>query len=218
MSLRLIGVLFSLIMPRRSAANNAPEPTERRKDNMIEFFRFAARYFRGWKRKIAVVTLGIACMITGWWIRSLYVWQTLPISSNEYGLMQFISADGTLEWDWITPVKMTHHDALKVHQQITSLLDKDREANVVFKNRRMGRHRLERGAFTLTPWFAPYWTMVIPLTLLSIVLLLRAPCTSTSKQFGKSALSDNNEIIVSVASRIATKDGIGCDLSCVKRL
>jgi hypothetical protein len=49
---------------------------------MGEFFRFMGQFFRGWRRKLGVVTLVMACVFTAEWVRSLVYVDALTVIGN----------------------------------------------------------------------------------------------------------------------------------------
>ena len=130
-------------------------------------------FFRGWKRKTGVATLEIACVFVARWIRSgIYsdgthfsVWFTtrIVIGSAEQSI-----ALGTMPADdWGIPEFFSNIDE-PFHQ----IVDWD------WQWCGFGSGHVPSGAYL---WVLPYWSIVVPLTLLSGYLLLSRPSLQTTQ-------------------------------------
>lgn len=140
-------------------------------------------FFRGWRRKLGVVTLGLALLVMGWWIRSLYSTDGMTIScEKECTLYQLVSIDSSLAWkhsDWsanrsipIIPLWETV-EAFKLDEVVLS------PGTVRFRWWGFYIVDLVFPERTTRWWIVPYWSIVIPLTLLSAFLLLSTPQPAT---------------------------------------
>lgn len=103
-------------------------------------------YFHGWRRKAGVVSLVMACLLCGMWVRSRIVGDGLLfqyLGKQRY----FASAYGRIIWwsdDNIFPFDYSLGGPLPAVHSV-----------------------FEESQFTM-----PYWSLVVPLTLLSAYLLL----------------------------------------------
>ena len=107
-------------------------------------------FFHGWRRKAGCVTLALACVATGLWIRSYIVFDQLVLAGN-----LLISNSGCLVWNWSgwgTP-----------------------ELNLVDWYCEHASPFSEEWYFGTDGVRMPYWAVNIPLTLLSAYLLLWKP-------------------------------------------
>ncbi len=111
---------------------------------MIEFF-------KGWRRKIGVLTLLMACAFAAVWVRSLSATDVIKIHTGEK-----IPKVLRLRAGWLR----SHQGRI---ERIASLA--------------IGKHGRPAGGTGFYLWQLPYWSVVIPLTLLSAYLLL-----STTRQ------------------------------------
>jgi hypothetical protein len=51
-------------------------------------------FFRGWKRKLGVVTLGLACLFAAGWVKSYSAQDIISMSFNHHSIHELISASG----------------------------------------------------------------------------------------------------------------------------
>ena len=60
-------------------------------------------FFRGWRRKVGVVTLVMACVMTGMWFRSRTEWESLEVAVGARGLVAVELERGsvTLAYRWL---------------------------------------------------------------------------------------------------------------------
>ena len=127
-------------------------------------------YFKPWRRKIGVVTLVMACVFAATWIRSFNVadcaqWDFAVFCSGEGNLYVTVPIPLKIEWAW--PEWTVEKDA-----DIESALNE-----VKWRWRSIGFGYAEVGFFDTNGLviLAPYWSLVIPLSLLSAWLLLSKP-------------------------------------------
>jgi hypothetical protein len=154
-------------------------------------------FFRGWRRKIGVLTLLITCVLTGGWLRSLSTQDTFTVgfgSSIQYKLISIagqliianVSIDGerpirTISW---TSQKISEHG----WEMVLQLRDSSqlRWINAISSdlfstgNDEMGANFI---SFVVKWCQFPYWMVVTPLTALSAFLLLTKPCKLTQTKF-----------------------------------
>jgi hypothetical protein len=136
--------------------------------------------FNGWRRKIGLVTLVLACVLMAGWVRSHTYLDGISFSTGKNRVETLTSAGGYVAWQSndetetvMTPVQLN-----------TAILSKDfsgfNHPAMNWKLRGFGfgigviSDREDEG-LRITMRAAPYWTIVIPLTLLSTGLLLRNP-------------------------------------------
>lgn len=107
-------------------------------------------FFHSWQRKAGCITLVMACVLMGMWIRSDIVFDQVVLFGN-----LVISNSGCLVWNW-----MGWHDPelyiLHWYSDIASPFDED----------------WYLGADGVR-W--PYWALAIPLAILSACLILWKP-------------------------------------------
>ena len=154
-------------------------------------------FLRGWKRKVGVCTLVMACVFVAGWVRSMSCSDSVRIRCGRFCDEQLSSYDGQLLWD---------HQIINFRRSMSgvswprvswnvysfnALGNLDRE-NITFeiKSLRSGvalysAKISQAGKIVSVPSncvvFAPYWSIVIPLTLLSGWLLLSKPRASKAK-------------------------------------
>jgi hypothetical protein len=156
-------------------------------------------FFRGWRRKIGVVTLLIACLFMVGWVGSEVKDRWIMINNNatrtrfrvssvngrinilrwtpEKGRLISIGSDPALKdrnpltgRHFRTPFEFW--DEFKVEQRFDW-------AGFHYGN---GRHHSWHEEKRIAIWFIPYWSIVCPLTIISLWLLLSKPRQSTSKK------------------------------------
>jgi hypothetical protein len=157
--------------------------------------------FKGWRRKIGVVTLVMACSFMGLWVRSQSVSDWFMFTVQPGRLVFLISYPNGLMWVrsefkrevragaiW-SPVPITKNDfderivfsprdELVIEWRWKWMgfcfsINKDSEERIRSQN----GLTLNREAF----WFVPHWSIVIPLTLLAAWLLLSKPRSKPAK-------------------------------------
>jgi hypothetical protein len=145
--------------------------------------------FRGWKRKLGVVTLAMACGFIIGWVRSLSVMDVLQIGSGSRTMEHCVSTNGSLIWGRfrtedpnsviVFPIWGTSGSST-----IEAFLE---HANLRCNWRSFGFGRgdlnidsLDRSRHTF--WMIPYWSIILPLTVLSAFLLLTKPRQSIPRK------------------------------------
>ncbi|WP_157605441.1 hypothetical protein [Schlesneria paludicola] len=134
-------------------------------------------FFTGWKRKVGILTLVMACVFAGGWVRSTLVGDFLTksemevISISGVFIIRFAGSDA--------PVTMAYESAIL--DRAGSGLGYDDEWDSLqfgFGRRTFPVMRIVNGVrseSTTVDFRIPYWSIVVPLTLLSIWLLLSKP-------------------------------------------
>lgn len=142
-------------------------------------------FFRGWKRKMAVVSLGMACLFLAGWVRSLFVTDVVQIPfRGVQSTVQSIAGElalyclwadhpddmlADLRWSW----------ASYQFEEQDSIDDQDRSflqmlgfhyqyATIANQNFRT----LGIRALYSREWTIPYWSIALPLAAISAWLLL----------------------------------------------
>ena len=152
-------------------------------------------FFKPWRRKLGCVTLVLACVFAGVWVRSLYGSDSTLFPTGKALSLQLISRSATLtirrfESPYRVRPLIGNADriglvgAVKLDEMTTAdietTLDEIIHAKVgnpySWKFRFWGieyGHLDVRGmSLRVTVWKLPFWSIVIPLTLLSAWLLL----------------------------------------------
>ena len=165
-------------------------------------------YFRGWRRKVGVVTLLLACVFAAAWIRSIGREEGIYLDSNGQTPLMICSRNHFLtiifSRHFTRPVVFTQ---LKLRWLDQTCSEETNEeywtlanagfANVVTKARTLSGMMIGSAFDTslsnpLKRWFIsfPYWLITIPLTLVSAYLLVSEPNSSTLKKYVDSNVSD----------------------------
>jgi hypothetical protein len=125
-------------------------------------------FFKGWRRKVGCVTLMVSLALVGAWIRSSRVFDhiSFAIGNRQYEIR---SIGNHVWWRSWEPVR------LKPDWSSSSLLSKERVTDLSAKVD--GEYRMMRGLVRLrfALWNADYWSITMPLTLLSAYLILWKP-------------------------------------------
>lgn len=151
-------------------------------------------YFKPWRRKIGVVTLAMACVFMGAWIRSQLICDFFGRFHNGTFLLEFEALNGNLVWcstskpwftgkpeplRWIVHVapndfKLFEENSIHWSTQFLGFAIGEMEPPVWPVRELWWRNR--------PIWVIPYWHIVIPLTLLSAYLLLSKTKQPTGPQ------------------------------------
>lgn len=156
-------------------------------------------FFRGWKRKTGVLTLLLACVFAAGWLRSDT--QQDEITVTAFSLVNsFVSNSGNLSWwrwhdpkatwffEWDTRRNGNHHatetqkfDALlncELQSKRRQFANRTATVLIIYFDRDQPATRVEKpkpATDRPTVHNTPYWSIVIPLTILSAWLLLSKP-------------------------------------------
>lgn len=122
-------------------------------------------FFHGWRRKVGIVTLVMACVVCGLWVRSFYIMDILAAGgSTRQHVVE--SVNGRIWWTAYLEGAEWEFSSTFVHRAfppgyLETILPRKMLAEV------------EGGQFG--QWIIPYWSITIPLTLLSAYLILWKP-------------------------------------------
>ena len=170
--------------PTIESTENCPtRPRRQRRSGIMKEF------FRGWRRKVGVVTLIMALVLMVGWVRSFHLWDSVSVPTKYNGnIHTFTSREGNLSWG---------------RSFDTNGADACRNASFRFNSTpaqslklvsvaHLDEWRFACGGFdffkrdfpnqTLICWRFPYWSFVLPLTALSAYLLLTKPRQSNQKK------------------------------------
>lgn len=145
-----------------------------------------ATYFQPLRRKLGVLTLLFACGFMGGWMRSLTDLDAL-FWLKEKVTYSVVSFNGYINWERIWPVRTPRPTRwLYRHNGSPSFEDPMEGTDIHWRYAALG---FSFSAFSTTipvtgaaplieefeSWDFPYWSIVVPLTLLSTWLLLSKP-------------------------------------------
>ena len=151
-------------------------------------------YFKPWRRKIGVVTLVLACVFAAGWVRSLTRVDLIELNGKPWRY-NVSSGFGQLHFWQMSPLekKIPFFRASFVmklknftgHTITNGVATFDPMRNqTTWRWDWMGFHLSDgmKGTVQVRLCFVPYWSIVIPLTLISLWLLLVKPHRSTQKK------------------------------------
>ncbi|MDB5345253.1 MAG: hypothetical protein JWP89_3630 [Schlesneria sp.] len=143
-------------------------------------------FFRGWRRKAGCVTLTVACLVTGMWLRSLRI-------VDHFGLIQ---GEHASTWVLVTPEGYRWEQSRFQEQfppkylwysysvdDINYLMHGFNESSRLF-GFASGKRTWIDGISETTCYVIPHWFCTVPLTMLSAYLILvpsRKQPTTTSQ-------------------------------------
>jgi hypothetical protein len=129
-------------------------------------------FFHGWRRKAGVVTLLMALVVSGGWIRSFLVCDSFGWANSGPALpMWFVSVSGTCAIVAEIPIAWNTFDSSRLIWEtdksvpFAELLPEDTTWSFQWGGFGYGRNRGQFFTF-------PYWSVAVPSTLLSAYLLL----------------------------------------------
>ncbi len=143
-------------------------------------------FFQGWRRKIGVATLVMACVFTAGWVRSHVLGEDVEFSIGQHTTHGFGWIGQWLIWGSIYDENAVYSwPVFSFESNVASdspLIGPDR----VWHWRSCGFGRCElkaesNGGCRLVFRVIPFWSIVVPLTLLSAWLLLSKPPVSKPK-------------------------------------
>ena len=154
-------------------------------------------FFRGWRRKVGVVTLLIACLFAAGWVRSQHIVDCIFVGHP--GRVHHLSSDAFGIWSAYTCYRQTHQGvttrllpefSYRSFKEPLRPISPDFEFSTDHYTVRtfcgfyfaVATQNDDSIIEEESTWIIPYWSIVIPLTLLSAFLLLSKPCKSTSKK------------------------------------
>lgn len=128
-------------------------------------------FFHGWQRKVGCVTLVMACVVTGSWVRSFYVLDQVRVSrENQSPIYLLQSVNGSIRWicDEDRGAEIYFWMA-RPRDSSPKLFADDPEWEWKFRWLGFGACNPSR---IESLWCIPYWSVAVPLTLLSAYLIL----------------------------------------------
>ena len=138
-------------------------------------------FFKGWRRKCGVLTLVLACVFAAGWVRSKARFDVIGFPTQGE-LVRIASSDNSLWLSWDNPwslnkVLWTIGGISRSDPNSTELWD---GFDVVLRWDFVGFHfgkgtRDGNSSLSNEIYCVPYWSIVLPLTLLSAYLLLSQP-------------------------------------------
>jgi len=141
-------------------------------------------FFKGWRRKIGVVTLMMACVFMAGWVRSQFCGDVVTFNDNVQ------RSCGTLaSGDNVLLFALTLNSDLHVVLRLPDVLvmtpneirDELDQEDIQWSWRLFGiRHGVQSEQNRI--WVVPYWIIVFPLTLFSAYLLLVKPQVAKPKE------------------------------------
>lgn len=123
-------------------------------------------FFEGWRRRSGCATLVMACIFMAGWFRSFVILDSLAYSGSgrQY---QIGSWDGYILWMSGVPVSDVELLNFKWDRMTFGPLIPESEISDVFMNSENWK--------PFVKWTIPYWSVALPLTLVSAWLLLTKP-------------------------------------------
>ena len=136
-------------------------------------------FFHGWRPKVGCVTLAIACVFLTGWVRSLTELDII-VRLNPHTTFVVLSANGTLSWETMWPITTPRPSRWMFRHQADST---NETFDVPLGFLGLGFDFRDQSMIQTMPgsapsilqsktWQAPYWSLVIPLTAISVWLLL----------------------------------------------
>ena len=148
-------------------------------------------FFRGWRRKIGVVTLVMACVFMGGWVRSTIIGDFICIPFGNYISEEIGSVDETISWShystafpisWRTgDTKRPWDGGGRINDLSGICLTDSPKLGVGWGTAEVLSGQTMKPV-KVTFILVPYWFITIPLTLLSLWLLLVKPGPSKQKK------------------------------------
>jgi hypothetical protein len=149
-----------------------------------------SEFFKGWRRKAGCVSLTFALLFMAAWMRSTITWDQIDVTSNESNSNITIGAAGGsmfLFFDCVPPdcsIQFGIPDWRSV--KATSSLDQALDEVLVWQYRWCGfvlgcDFESRRPTSVVYLFMIPYWSIILPLTVLCFWLFLQAATESDSQ-------------------------------------
>jgi hypothetical protein len=153
-----------------------------------------AEFFKGWRRKLGIATLILACVFMAGWVRSQFTFDDLDIAFGDpfvdmaYTVrstcngIEFMRVSGLPpagEWSGLSNLA-----ALDENRNTKYVSPRPAQQETVRRWDWAGFHFVDRRRMNWRhdEYMIPYWSIVIPLTLISAFLLLTKPRKLTQKK------------------------------------
>ena len=147
------------------------------------------KFFRGWRRKTALVILVLACPLMVGWLRSYYVEDEIAVTFSQW-LYVCLSSSGKLSWmSWRRerfPRSFEWELITASDRMISSFTSQGmplRASGPIWTHEMANLASVDG-----KPLIIPYWLMTIPLNVLCVWLLLSKPYKSNQKKLIESVL------------------------------
>ena len=151
-------------------------------------------FFKLWRRKFGVVTLVTACVFMGGWVRSYTTTDILRVCTGKKRVDEFNSDFSRLAW-----VRWENYQSIPAFysSEEANELDLFHCYGIPCQSHwcefKYGSEKYEHGSFTRVMWMIPYWSVIVPLTLISFWLLLSKPNASTQKRITEPISDEEHE-------------------------
>jgi hypothetical protein len=149
-------------------------------------------FFYGWRRKVGGVTLAMACVMMGLWARSHVVKDNYSFGSgngDDREFQFFASSNTGFVWaresvpDGSRFQYSPGWDSRRYRDnESANFIDRLQPSLIEWRWRRFGfecgqyqHFDIEKITPKVSYWIVPYWSVILPLTLLSAYLILRTP-------------------------------------------
>lgn len=143
-------------------------------------------FFKPFRRKVGVVMLGLACFVMVAWVRSIFIGDHFSFAADGRKRTRLISADGYLNlneehYSWQIPSLPNSVWESAPRRPTESDDSDDVDAPMIWEWSAFG---IDVGEFSHDPGLGdvrhffccvPYWSIVLPFTLLSAYLLVTKP-------------------------------------------
>ena len=153
-------------------------------------------FFAGWRKKIGVVTLLIACLFMAGWVRSLLVDDIVIIPCGQFLTITTISNDRVFGVQYHRRIEPQNRSSIPSWRRFIDstkikrlIADRDIKWHRSFCGFRLGES-VSAGPGQLVLCLIPYWFIVIPLTSISAFLFLAKPRLSKRKNIAETIVSD----------------------------
>ena len=145
-----------------------------------------SEFFRPWRRKLGVLTLGLACLFFALWIRSLMAADSLSYRSGEKTLRMIRSSRTGLLWQTYHEGEFQIAGGSNYNARKKPFGNPLRSSTCLWSRTvpgfEFGELKPPIAGVTIGAWFIQYSSLVIPLTLFSAFLLLSKPRKSIQKK------------------------------------
>lgn len=138
-------------------------------------------FFKPWRRKAGVVTLGLATLLLAMWVRSRIVGEYLEIPIANAAMVVVVSKPGSIGWFYLRSPKRPmdrcwHVISYPTAGRVENFFER-RDLNLGYGPTTAGDFEAFRrlGFNHESIMTVPHGSIVLPLTLLSAYLLLRKP-------------------------------------------
>ena len=135
-------------------------------------------FFHGWRRKAGVVALGLACVVTMLWIRSLWMVDLLDFRPTRLRQLSVASGSGAARpsFSWITEGSLEGQPLLEWIAYEDQHKDGNYLPTLFFGSWGQVGSAIPASVHAESVGlYIPYWFLVLPITLLSTYLLLWKP-------------------------------------------